>query len=488
MRSKAVLATLGYLILIFSFMFIVPLITGLIYNEDPGFLASAFIVPMLISICLGFIFWFNNRQYAEDLRERESFVVVGLGWLLIAALGALPYLLGGTLSSPIDAYFESMSGFTTTGATILDPTLGDYIDIYPRSILMWRAITTWLGGMGIIVLSVVILARFMNAGLTLFKAEVAGASVTRLRPKLHQTARLLWGVYGLFTILSIILMMGAGMPAFDSVCTSFSTLSTGGFSVHSDNIGFYDSPAIEMVVMFFMIIGCTNFVLHYRFITGKFRAIIEDSEFKFFFIWLTVITLFAVAGLMLSGQFGIAESFRAGIFQAVSAGTTSGFSTESDLDLWPPFVHMLLVLLMLVGATLGSTSGGLKISRIIILLKKIQSGIQKAIHPRSVVSVKVDGKTVPDKVIEKIQILFLTYILTLGIAIVIICATGVGIVDSLSATASCLSNSGLGIFGPGEGFHTLNPIAKFVLIVCMWMGRLEIFTALIVLAPSTYKR
>jgi len=487
MRSKAVLATLGYIVIIFSFTFIVPLITGFIYNEDAGTLISSFIIPMLASICLGFVFWFNNRQYAEDLRERESFVVVGLGWILIAALGALPYLLSGAISSPIDAYFESMSGFTTTGATILDPTLGDYIDVYPHSILMWRAITTWLGGMGIIVLSVVILARFMNAGLSLFKAEVAGTSVTRLRPKLASTARLLWGVYGLFTILSIILMMGAGMPAFDSICTSFSTLSTGGFSVHSDNIGFYDNPAIEMMVMMFMIIGCTNFVLHYRFITGKFKAIIEDSEFKFFFIWLTTITLLAIAGLMFSG-YGMTDSFRDGLFQAVSAGTTSGFSTANDLALWPPFVHLLLVLLMLVGATLGSTSGGLKISRIIILLKKVQNGIQKAIHPRSVVSVKVDGKTVPDKVVSKIQMLFLTYILTLGIGIILICATGVGIVDSLSATASCLANSGLGIFGPGDGFHTLNPIAKFVLIVCMWMGRLEIFTALIVLAPSTYKR
>lgn len=487
MRSKAVLATIGYIVFIFSFIFIVPIITGLIYNEDAGQLMVSFMIPMLASICLGLIMWFNNRQYADDLRERESFVVVGLGWLLIAALGALPYLLGGVLSNPIDAYFESMSGFTTTGATILDPSLGDYIDIYPHSILMWRALTTWLGGMGIIVLSVVILARFMNAGLSLFKAEVAGASVTRLRPKLHQTARILWGVYGLFTLLSIVLLMGAGMPVFDSVCTSFSTLSTGGFSVHSDNIGYYDSPAIEMIVMLFMIIGCTNFVLHYRMITGKFKAVIEDWEFKLFFVWLTVITLLIIAGLIISRQYDLTESFRAGLFQAVSAGTTSGFSTENDLALWPPFVHLLLAVLMLAGATLGSTSGGLKISRIVILMKKVQSGIQKAIHPRAVVSIKVDGKNVPDELVEKIQILFLSYIFTLGVAIVIICATGVGIIDSLSATASCLANSGLGIFGTGDGFHTLNPIAKFVLIICMWMGRLEIFTALIVLAPSTYK-
>ena len=470
--------------MLFSMTFLIPIFTGIYYGEDGHVLYAAYVLPMLLSLCVGGVMWYHTRHSAEDLREREAFVVVGLGWVLIAALGALPYLFGDVLSSPLNAYFESMSGFTTTGASILDPSMGDFIDTYPHSILMWRAVTSWLGGMGIIVLSVVILARFMEGGMHLFKIEAAGSSVIRLRPKLHQTARILWGVYGLFTLLSIVLLMGVGLSPFDSICTSFSTLSTGGFSVHSENIGFYDSPAVEIVIMLFMIIGSTSFVLHYRMITGKFRDVFRDPELRFFFIWLALITIISISALALSG---IGDAGRQGIFQCVSAGTTSGFSTESDLASWPPLVHLLLVFLMLTGATLGSTSGGLKVSRILILLKNVRNGILKAIHPRAVLSVKMGGKTLPDKVVARVQILFLSYILVLCISMVIVCATGVGIVDSLSAVSSCLANAGLGIFGPEGGFHTLNPMAKSVLIFCMWIGRLEIFTGLIVLAPSTYR-
>jgi len=487
MRAKAVMATLGYLLILFSMTFMVPIITGVIYDETSGFLFRTYLFPLVLTLCIGFIMWYHSRQKAEELREREAFVIVGIGWLLVAALGALPFLLGDVITNPLDAYFESMSGFTTTGATVLDPSLGDYIDIYPHSILMWRSITTWLGGMGIIVMGIVILARFMEGGLHLFKIEVAGSSVTRLKPKLHQTARILWGVYGLFTLLSIILLLGAGMPLFDSICTSFSTLSTGGFSVHSDNIGFYNSPMIELVVMLFMIIGCTNFVLHYRLITGKFKEVYEDAELRFFLIWLAFITFIAVAALALSSDFGLGEAYRSGIFQCVSAGTTSGFSTAGDLAGWPPVVNILLIFLMLAGATLGSTSGGIKASRVLILLKNLRSGILKAIHPRAVLSVKIGGKTVPSKVIARIQILFLSYIIVLCISMIIVCASGVSVADSLASVSSCLANAGLGIFGPGGGFHTLNPVAKSTLIFCMWMGRLEIFTGLIVLAPSTYK-
>jgi len=458
MRAKAVMATLGYLLILFSMTFMVPIITGVIYDETSGFLFRTYLFPLVLTLCIGFIMWYHSRQKAEELREREAFVIVGIGWLLVAALGALPFLLGDVITNPLDAYFESMSGFTTTGATVLDPTLGDYIDIYPHSIL-----------------------------LHLFKIEVAGSSVTRLKPKLHQTARILWGVYGLFTLLSIILLLGAGMPLFDSVCTSFSTLSTGGFSVHSDNIGFYNSPMIELVVMLFMIIGCTNFVLHYRLITGKFKEVYEDAELRFFLIWLAFITFIAVAALALSSDFGLGEAYRSGIFQCVSAGTTSGFSTAGDLAGWPPVVNILLIFLMLAGATLGSTSGGIKASRVLILLKNLRSGILKAIHPRAVLSVKIGGKTVPSKVIARIQILFLSYIIVLCISMIIVCASGVSVADSLASVSSCLANAGLGIFGPGGGFHTLNPVAKSTLIFCMWMGRLEIFTGLIVLAPSTYK-
>jgi trk system potassium uptake protein TrkH len=488
MKVRKVISTLGYLLMLFSATFVFPMIVSAIYNEGPLFVYKAYVIPMMISALAGCIMWFNSRNSFEELKEREAYVVVGLGWLLITLSGALPYMTSGTIPNPLDAYFESMSGFTTTGASILDPRLGDFIDIYPHSILFWRALTNWMGGMGIIVLGVVILARFMHGGVYLFKAEVAGATVTRLRPKLYQTARILFTVYALLTLICAILYALAGMPVYDAVCTSMSTLATGGFSVHSDSILFYNNPAIEIVAIVFMIFGATNFVLHYRFITGRFKEFLEDSEMQYFFAWTVFMTSVVILGLALSREFGISDMLRHGIFQAVSAGTTTGFSTQNNLALWPPFVHLILIFLMLTGATLGSTSGGLKISRVMVLLKNLKNGMFKAVHPKAVLSVKLGGKAIPESVVTRIQILFLTFILVFAISTLLLCASGIGIVDSLSAVASCLANCGLSVFRPDFGFHILNPFAKIVLTVCMWMGRLEIFTALIVLAPSTYKK
>lgn len=485
MRSKEILASLGYLILLFSFSFLVPVLGGLYYGEAPVYIYKAYLLPLIISAGLGVILWYNSRDSVDNLRERDAYVVVGIGWVVVAGLGALPYILSGTFTSPVDAFFESMSGFTTTGASVLDFSAGDYMDLYPHSILLWRALTTWLGGMGIIVLGIVILARFMHGGIFLFKAEVAGASVTRLKPKLYQTARILWAVYGLFTGICVVLFMAAGMPGFEALCTSFSTLSTGGFAVRSDSMAYYASPAIEAISIIFMLVGATNFVLHYRLITGRLREVAADQELRYFLLWIAGMSGIVALGLAFSE---IPEPVRAGIYQAVSAGTTSGFSTANDLALWPPLVHVLLIVLMLAGATLGSTSGGLKISRFLVLLKNLRNGMIKAIHPRAVLSVKLGGKAVPESVVARIQILFLTFIMVLAASVVLLCASGVSLIDSISASASCIANCGLGIFGPGTGFHTLNPFAKAVLTVVMWMGRLEIFTALMVLAPSTYRK
>ncbi|MFO7619571.1 MAG: TrkH family potassium uptake protein [Thermoplasmata archaeon] len=488
MKVRKVISTLGYLLMLFSATFVFPMIVGAIYDEGPLFVYKAYVLPMMISALAGCIMWFNSRNSYEELKEREAYVIVGLGWLLITFSGALPYMTSGAIPNPIDAYFESMSGFTTTGASVIDPAIGDFLTVYPHSIMFWRALTNWFGGMGIIVLGVVILAKFMHGGIFLFKAEVAGASVTRLRPKLYQTARILWGVYGFLTGLCIILYLGAGMPLFHAVCTAMSTLATGGFGLHGDSIGFYANPAVEAVSIVFMIIGATNFVLHYRFITGRFKDALEDPELRFFFLWIILLTSFVIMGLALSETMGVSGILRNGIYHAVSAGTTTGFSIANDLALWPPFVHIMLVFLMLTGATLGSTSGGLKISRIMILLKNLKNGMIKAIHPRAILSVKVGGKSVPESVVARIQILFLIFILVFVVSVILLCASGIEIVDSVSAVASCLANCGLSIFGPGYGFHVLNPFAKVVLTACMWMGRLEIFTALIVLAPSTYKK
>jgi trk system potassium uptake protein TrkH len=482
------MATLGYLLLIFSLTFLIPFVTGIIYEEPAGDLYAAYLLPMLITACLGAVMWFHARDRAEDLRERDAFVVVGLGWALMALLGSLPYIFGGSITNPLDAYFESMSGFTTTGATILDPTQGDFVLNYPHSILMWRSLTCWLGGMGFIVFSVVILSRVLEGSVHLFRTEVSDTTVTRIRPKLTQTARILWGIYALFTAVCFILLMAAGRDAFDALTTSFSTLATGGFSVHAANVGVYDSFVVELIIMVFMVIGGVNFVLHYHLITGRVKNVFKDPELRFFIVYMAIFALIAVAALSLSGTFSnFGLSLRHGLFQVVSASTTGGFTTTTDLASWPPIVHMLLILAMIFGASIGSTGGGIKAARFLLLLKSTRRVIFKAIHPRAVKPIKVAGRPVQESVIEKVQMMFFAYLVVLAIATVIICGTGLSVLESLSSVAGSLGNVGLGIFTPGEGYYSLSGLAKAVLIFCMWMGRLEIFTAMIVLAPSTYR-
>ena len=482
------MATLGYLLLIFSLTFLIPFITGIVYEEPAEDLYKAYLVPMLITACLGAVLWFHTRDRAEDLRERDAFVVVGLGWALMALLGSLPYILGGSITNPLDAYFESMSGFTTTGASVLDPTRGDFILNYPHSILMWRSLTCWLGGMGFIVFSVVILSRVLEGSVHLFRTEVSDSTVTRIRPKLAQTARVLWGIYAVFTLACFILLMAAGRDAFDALTTSFSTLATGGFSVHAANIGMYDSFVVELIIMIFMVIGGVNFVLHYNLITGRVRNVFRDPELRFFIVYIVVFASIAVSALYLSDAFSnFGLSLRHGLFQVVSASTTGGFTTVSDLNSWPPVVHMLLILAMIFGASVGSTGGGIKAARFLLLLKSTRRVIFKAIHPRAVKPIKVAGRPVQESVIEKVQMMFFAYLVVLAVATVLICATGLSVLESLSSVAGSLGNVGLGIYSPGEGYHTLSGLAKGVLIFCMWMGRLEIFTAMIVLAPSTYR-
>jgi trk system potassium uptake protein TrkH len=489
LRGKAVMATLGYLLMLFSLTFFIPIITGVIYDEPAALLYSSYVLPMLASACLGGIMWYHTRHKAEELREREAFVAVGLGWALMALIGSLPYMFSGSIINPLDAYFESMSGFTTTGATVLNVGPGqDFLDVYPHSILMWRSLTCWLGGMGFIVFSVVILSKFLEGSVHLFKTEISGATVTRIRPKLVETARILWGIYSLLTLISFLLLMGAGLGAFDAINVSFSTLATGGFSVHAGNIGAYNSFVVELIVMLFMIIGGVNFVLHYKLMTGRIRDVFKDTELRFFIGVIAVFSSLTLLAMLLSGHFGSsALDIRHGLFQMISASTTGGFTTSSDLSSWPPMVHMLLILAMMFGASIGSTGGGIKAARLLLLLKNTRRMIFKAIHPRAMKPIKVGGRPVKESVIEKVQIMFFAYLVVFAVASVIICATGLSVLESISSVAGSLGNAGLGIFSPGNGFYNISGLAKAVLIFCMWMGRLEIFTALIVLAPSTYR-
>jgi trk system potassium uptake protein TrkH len=495
MRYKAVIDTIGWILILFSFSLFLPILTGYIYNEPADYLIYSYFIPFLISFFTGVVLRYIGHGYSESLRDREAFAVVGIGWLLIAFLGSLPFVFSGTIPNGIEAYFESMSGFTTTGATILEVETGDYLDTYTHSIFLWRSLIQWLGGMGIIVLSVVILARIFGAGMQLLRAEVPGPSVTRLKPKIQQTAQILWAIYFFFTLLEITLLYFAisatGHPdaLYDAVCHTFTTLATGGFGTHTKSIGFYNSGYVEMIVIFFMLVAGTNFVLHYQLFSLKIKNLFKDAEFRFYLLVIALATVFITGELAVKGVYTLPESFRFGLFQVMSITTTTGYAT-ADFGSWPASSQFILLLLMFVGGCAGSTGGSIKVVRILVLLKTARREVRLAIHPRAVIPIKLGGITIPDRIVRTVLIYFFIYILIFVFGTVIITFMGLDLITSMSAVAATLGNvgPGLGSVGPTVTYTGIPDAGKLLLALCMWLGRLEIFAGLMLFFPTSYKK
>ncbi len=486
---------IGWILILFSFSLFLPLITGIIYNEPINYLILSYVVPFIISLSIGLFLKFQCRGYSEALRDREAFAVVGAGWLILAFIGALPFVFSGAIPNLVHAYFESMSGLTTTGATVLEVSSGDYLDNYSHSIFLWRALIQWLGGMGIIVLSVVVLARILGGGMQLLRAEVPGPTVTKLKPKIAQTAQLLWLIYGFFTILQITLLYFAinstGKPdaLYDAVCHTFTTLATGGFGTHVDSIGYYNNPLVEIVIIIFMLIAGTNFVLHYQFLTGKIRNLFRDPEFRFYILILTLGTIFITSELAVKGIYSSVDSFRYGLFQAVSITTTTGYAT-ADFGGWPPSSQFIILLLMFIGGCAGSTGGSVKIVRILVLLKTARREVRQAIHPRAVIPIKLGGISIPENVVKTVVVFFFIYILIFVVCTLMITFMGLDIISSASAVAATLGNvgPGLGAVGPTVTYTSIPDVGKILLALCMWLGRLEIFAGLMLFFPSSYAK
>lgn len=491
MDFKAITDIIGIILMLFSFTFMIPIITGLMFNENIFWLVRAFGLPAVITFCIGTILWALGERRGDQVRDREAFAAVGLGWLMVAILGAQPYILTGTFDSFDDAFFESMSGFTTTGATVLNVEEGkDFLDVYPHSIMLWRSMSQWLGGMGIIVLSVVILARVIGGGLQLLSAEVPGPTVTRLRPKIQHTATILWSVYTIFTLVEIFLLYIAGMNLFDATTHSFTTLATGGFSTYKDGIVHFNSVWIEAIITIFMIIAGTNFVLHYHALTGKPRRLFDDPEFRFYITILIVGTLLICTNLLVNGKFSLQDSLRFGAFQTISITTTTGFNSE-DFGSWPDSSMLILFFLMFVGGCAGSTGSSIKIIRFLILMKVARREVQKVLHPRAVMPIKLGRFTISEDIVARVSIFFIIYFLIFffGSITMTFIAQEMDMVSAMSSVAACLGNvgPGLGIVGPTYNYAFIPPVGKILLSVFMWLGRLEIFAALILFFPSTYK-
>ncbi len=511
MRYRAMFGTVGAVLFLFTFTFLPPFIVGAAYGEDPTVLYKAFIIPFFISLMVSFLLWLWGRDEIDMIREREAVVAVAISWLTMAFFGSLPYVFSGILPHLADAYFESMSGFATCGATVIDPPVvghapdgtpifGDYMD-YPNahSIFLWRSLTQWVGGMGIIVFSVVIIAKLLGGTVQLFKAETAGETVTRIKPKIQQTASILLRIYILFTAVEAALLWGAGVNLYDAVNYSFTTLATGGFGTHSSSVAYWDSPLIEGIITFFMILGSISFVLHYKVLSGSWKSILRDPELRAYIGSLIFFSLLITIVLSVQGvredyssteyiKMNPLSALRYSVFQVVSIHATAGYASF-DYNLWPQSAQFILVILMLIGGCVGSTAGAIKMSRILVLSRMARREIQKVLHPRAVIPIRLGDKVVPEDVVKKIGVFFFAYISLFFFSSIVMTFFGLDIPSAISAVATTMGGvgPGIGMVGPTQTFSFINPVGKIYLSLCMWAGRLEIFSAIIIFFPSTYK-
>ncbi len=482
MRIVPILNFLGFLIVGIGIAMLTALPFSSYYAE-PDF--QPLLVSALISIGTGLLLLLLMMRFQkEEVRAREGFAIVTFSWIVAPLFGSLPFLLSGSIPGFTDAYFETISGFTTTGATILGNVEG-----LPKGLLYWRSLTQWLGGMGIIVLSLAILPLLGIGGMQLFRAEFAGPTKDKLTPRVAETARLLWGVYLFFTALETILLMAGGMSFFDAICHSFTTIASGGFSTRNLSIGFYNSAYIDVVVTIFMFIAGTSFALHFAALRGKLGIYFRDNEFVYFsvsFLAATFIIAFATSEEFFGGSF--LTAVRHGAFNAISVMSSTGFAT-ADFALWSPLAQVVLLFLMLPGACAGSTGGGMKNIRVLVFLKAALNELKRLVHPKAVVPIRVNGRTVENDVLFTVAAFIILYFVTFIAATIFLAATGLDIVTSVSAVAASLSNvgPGLGNVGPMAHYGFLTDFAKWVLSACMLVGRLEIFTVFILFSRAFWR-
>lgn len=446
----------------------------------------AFLAPMLGAAGLGWV-GFRRTRLSRELTIREGYAVVSLSWIAIGIVGAVPYLLSGAIASPIAALFESVSGFTTTGATVFSD-----IEVLPRGILFWRALTQWIGGMGIIVLGVAVLPFLGVGGMQLFQAEVPGPSAERLAPRIAQTAKLLWLVYAGLTALQIGLYLLGGMGAFDAVTHAFTTLSTGGFSTRNASIAAFESPYLQYVTIAFMLLAGMNFTLHYRALTGRPQRYFADAEWRTYCVLAVGASVFIAAALFVRGdhvQVGIEPTIRAALFQAVSIQTTTGY-VSADWELWPHATQLALFLLMFVGGMAGSTAGGMKVIRFYVFHRHGLTWLRRSLHPRAIVLTRIGQKALRDDDLQDIiafVMLFLALFVGGALAMTVL---GHDFVTALGASASALGNigPGLGDVGAIDNYGWMGSLSHIVLVFLMLAGRLEIFTVLLLFHPDLWRR
>lgn len=481
LNTAKIINVIGLLVLIEGLFILLCLIPAFIYRDGD---LPAFLLTGALTFLTGVTMWFFTRNADKSIGKREGFIIVSLVWVVFSIFGSLPFWFSGYISSFGDAFFETISGFTTTGATILDD-----IEALPHGLLFWRSLTQWMGGMGIIVLSLAVLPILGIGGMQLFIAEVPGPTKDKLHPRVKETARRLWGIYIIFTAAETILLLLGGMNLFDAVNHSFTTMATGGFSTRQESIAYFNSPFIEYVITLFMFIAGTNFILSYFALHFRFDRIWKNEEFRFYLALVFVFILITGTRLAITGFAGPEESYRTAAFQVVSIITTTGYIT-SDYSLWIPSLSVLIFILMFIGGSAGSTGGGIKVIRVLLIVKNTYLEVKRHIYPAAVIPVKLNKKPVSQAIIGDILAFGFIYILILAVSVVVIASLGYGMDTSIGAAAACLGNigPGIGMVGPVENFAHFPLSGKWFLSFLMLLGRLELFTVLVLFLPSFWRK
>lgn len=474
---------LGLLLVIFSFTMLPPVLVGWIYDDIS---LSPFIKGFFLLLIVGGVMWFPVRTMKRELRLREGFLVVVLFWAVLGVSGSAPLMFSNELQiSFVDAVFESISGLTTTGATVI---VG--LDDLPKSILFYRQQLQWLGGMGIIVLAVAILPMLGIGGIQLYRAETPGpVKDSKLTPRIKGTAKLLWIIYVSFTIACALAYYFAGMDAFDAISHSFSTIAIGGFSTHDASMGYFSSHMIELIAVVFMLLSGANFSLHFlAWRSMSLNAYRRDSEFRLYGFLMIALSLIVLIYLYFMHVYGsLSESYFNAVFQVVSIATTTGFTT-TDYSHWPGFLPVLLVFASFVGGCAGSTGGGMKVVRVLLLFKQGKREVMRLIHPNARIAIKLNRKPVERNVIQAVWGFFSVYIAVFVFLMLVLMATEMDQVTAFSAVAATLNNLGPGLGDVANHYRDITDFSKWVLCLSMLMGRLEIFTLLVVLTPAFWRR
>ena len=478
MNYRMISYTLGWVLNFEAGLMLLPLICSLIYQEA---CTESFIISIFICLLFGFPLVLK-RPKKLDMYSKEGFIIVALAWIVMSIFGCLPFLLSGAIPNVTDAFFETVSGFTTTGASILKE-----VESLPKGILFWRSFTHWIGGMGVLVFLVAILPLSGGDNMYLMKAESPGPSVTKLVPRVKSTAKILYGLYAVLTLTLIVFLLAGKMPLFEAITTAFGTAGTGGFGIKNNSIAGYSSY-IQIVVTVFMILFGVNFSIYYLILMKKFKDIFRSDEFKTYFI--IIFTATALIAINSYSHFdGISSAIKHSAFQVGSIITTTGFSTV-DYNQWPEFSKTIIVLLTFIGASAGSTGGGIKISRILILLKTIKKELKIAAHPKTVHKVTLDGHPIEHEVMRSANVYMIAYIAIFVVVLLMISFDNFDFTTNFTAVATTINNVGPGLnkIGPVENFSIFSPFSKLILSFTMLIGRLEVFPMLVLFAPSKWKR